>query len=232
MLFFDIDGTLFDHPAAEKAGALGFLDTRRTMFSMATQDFLELWSQLTEKYYQLYLQGSLSFREQRRERVRELYNLAGCKITADAAEQAFQDYLDHYRRAWTVYPDVIPCLSRLKHLGLGVITNGDHEQQTAKLKQIGIEQFFSVIITSGDTGYAKPDRRIFRAACAKANCEPAHCYYIGDLYEVDYLGSNAAGLNAIWLSRTGQPVPSGHSSVQQVTSLTELPELILKTPSA
>lgn len=225
MLFFDIDGTLFDHPSAEKAGALGFLDTRREIFSIPTPDFLGLWSDLMEKYYQLYLHGALTFSEQRRARVRELYNLAGYKITDQEADHAFQDYLEHYERAWTVYPDVVPCLTQLEHMGLGVITNGDYRQQTAKLKQVGIWQFFSLIVTSGEVGFAKPDRRIFLEACSRANREPAQCYYIGDLLETDYAGSTAAGLRGIWLNRNGRQL-SSETPIPTLKSLQLLPSLV------
>ncbi|MFD2506889.1 HAD family hydrolase [Halalkalibacter alkalisediminis] len=54
------------------------------------------------------------------------------------------EYLEAYENSWTVFADVVPCLQRLKALGveIGIISNGDYNQQVKKLKNLGIERFF------------------------------------------------------------------------------------------
>lgn len=225
MLFFDIDGTLFDHQSAEKAGALGFLEQRRRIINIPAERFLLLWSDLTEKYYQLYLEGKLSFGEQRRARIRELYSLLGLTVTNEEADRAFQDYLTNYKRAWVAYPDVIPCLTELRNIGLGIISNGNFQQQADKLQHVGIRHFFSVFVTSGDVGYSKPDKRIFFEACARANKEPSRCFYVGDLLDTDFVGSTSAGMRGIWLNRQGISLASS-ANIPVVKNLAGLKELL------
>ena len=225
MLFFDIDGTLFDHSSAEKAGALGFLGQRREIFNIPAENFLMLWSDLTNKYYQLYLEGKLSFVEQRRARIREVYSLVGRTVTNEEADWAFQDYMTLYKQAWSAYPDVIPCLMQLRNIGLGIISNGDFQQQTDKLQHLGIRHFFSVFVTSGDVGYSKPNKRIFIEACARANKEPDQCIYIGDLIDTDFVGSTSAGMRGIWLNRQGISLPAS-TNIPMVKSLARLKNLL------
>ncbi|KUO79015.1 MAG: hypothetical protein APF81_16620 [Desulfosporosinus sp. BRH_c37] len=227
MFFFDIDGTLFDHQSAEKAGALGFLEQRRRIINIPAERFLLLWSNLTEKYYQLYLEGNLSFGEQRRARIHELYSLVGRTVTNEEADRAFHDFLTYYKRAWVAYPDVIPCLKELqnKNIGLGIISNGDFKQQSDKLQHVGIRHFFSVFVTSGDVGYSKPDKRIFIEACARANKEPGQCFYVGDLLDTDFVGSTSAGMRGILLNRQGIFLPSS-TDIPVVNNLAELIELL------
>lgn len=207
MLFFDLDGTLFDHKSAEKAGALGFWEKHRDLFDLPAESFLQAWSDLTEKYYQLFLAGKISFREQRRSRMRELYSQVGLMITDQEADLAFETYLKNYQQAWTVFSDVVPCLTELQGIGLGVISNGDFQQQAEKLTRVGIMKFFSVLVTSSEVGFAKPDKRIFWEACWRAKQKPAACFYVGDLLNVDFMGSTAAGMKGILLNRSGEPIP-------------------------
>lgn len=227
MIFFDIDGTLFDHKAAERAGALSFWEKRRELFDHSGERFLVIWSDLTEKYYQLYLQGTLSFSEQRRARIHELYSIAGSKLSDQEADIAFQDYLENYKRAWTAFSDVVPCLTELRSLGLGVITNGDFKQQAEKLAQVGIRDFFSIVVTSSEVGFAKPDKRIFLEACRRAKREPAECFYVGDLLHADFIGSTSAGLTGIWLNRRGESVPV-QGKITVIENLLGLRQTLLK----
>ena len=229
MFFFDIDGTLFNYRSAEKAGALDFLGQHREIFNIPDERFLLLWSGLTEKYYQLYLDGKLSFREQRRARIHELYSLVGRTVTNAEADLAFQDYMTYYNRAWSAYPDVIPCLTELRNIGLGIISNGDFQQQAEKLQHVGIRNFFSVLVTSGDVGYSKPDKRIFIEACARVNKEPGQCFYVGDLIDTDFVGSTSAGMRGIWLNRQGISLPSS-ADIPMVKSLFGLKELLGEMP--
>ena len=225
MLFFDIDGTLLDHQTAEKAGVLGFLSQRGNFTTLPNDRFLQIWSSLTKKYYRLYLEGRFSFVEQRRARIREVYALTGHKITDEEADAAFQDYLTHYKQAWVLYPDVVSCLTELGKNDLGIISNGNSRQQEEKLQDTGIRDSFSVFVTSEDTGYAKPDKRIFLKACAQANKEPCECIYVGDSLHTDYVGSTSAGMIGIWLNRGGRSIaPGAHISV--IENLFRLPRLL------
>ena len=81
-----------------------------------------------------------------------------------------------------VYDDVISCLTTLKKQGhsLGIITNGDYDQQIEKLNYIGNRQYFDCVVTSSKAGIAKPNTEIFEAACRQAEVEITDCYYIGD----------------------------------------------------
>ena len=121
-------------------------------------------------------------------------------------------------------PDVIPCLKQIGSNKLGIITNGDHGHQSEKLDRIGILEYFSTIVTSGDVGQAKPNREIFIAACDKAGATPSDCIYIGDDIETDVLGSKSAGMKGIWLNRLDNPSPI----IDTITlrNLYEVPELV------
>lgn len=195
MIFFDLDGTLLDHDAAERQGALAFA----AAFGLDKSDFIERWRDVSDRHMDRFLAGEIDFAEQRRLRMREVF---GRELSNDEADEAFESYLDAYESGWRLYPDVLPCLERLEGTALGVITNGNRAQQVKKLEAASILSMFALVVTSEDAGTAKPDPEIFRFACNRAGVPPAASTYIGDRLDTDAHAAVRAGLRGIWLNRT------------------------------
>ncbi|WP_308222882.1 HAD family hydrolase (plasmid) [Metabacillus halosaccharovorans] len=224
MIFFDIDATLLDHDRAEKMGAIDFFKKSKNELEYSEIKFVELWNSLSGKYFEKFLAKELSFQDQRRMRIKDLF---GQHLTNEQADSKFNIYLGLYKSNWSVYEDVVPCLKQLKQDGfrLGIISNGDYGQQLEKLESLGIRNYFDSIITSSEIGVAKPNPTIFKDACVKANVSIQQSYYIGDRLETDAIGSNDAGMVGIWLNRktnTAHP----NTNVKIIHSLNELTALI------
>ena len=49
----------------------------------------------------------------------------------------------------------------------------------------------------------KPDPRIFRSAMNRLGVRPEQSLHIGDLYHIDVVGAQAAGMHAVLLDPTG-----------------------------
>ncbi|MFC0561167.1 HAD family hydrolase [Halalkalibacter alkalisediminis] len=222
MLFFDIDATLLDHEKAEEMGAIEFLKENNEELKLSASEFIKRWYELSDKYFEKFLSKELSFQEQRRMRIRELF---GSHLNNEQADNKFNDYLKFYKGNWTVFEDVIPCLEQLKKQGnrLGVISNGDYNQQIEKLEGINISKYFDCIITSSEIGVSKPNATIFLEACNQADVPIHESYYIGDRLETDAIGSKNAGMKGIWLNRKEK---TSHSDVIVIHSLSELGALI------
>ncbi len=213
MIFFDLDGTLLDHDAAERRGIQAFA----TVFGLEDPDFVARWRDASERHMDRFLAGEIDFAGQRRLRVQKLL---GRRLSDTEAAEIFHVYLDAYERAWQLYPDVLPCLQRLEGTRLGVITNGQREQQLKKLEATAILSRFALVVTSEDAGAAKPDPETFGAACDRAGVPPAACTYIGDRLETDARAAARAGLRGIWLDRTASgPDAAG---IDVIGSLSEL----------
>nr|XP_033324048.1 N-acylneuraminate-9-phosphatase-like [Megalopta genalis] len=88
---------------------------------------------------------------------------------------------------------------RIKYL-LGLITNGPSNAQWEKIHKLSLEQYFHVILVSGDLPYEKPERPIFTKACRFLNVKPEKCIMVGDKLETDILGGIKAGFGStIWI---------------------------------
>jgi putative hydrolase of the HAD superfamily len=92
-------------------------------------------------------------------------------------------------------------LTRLKAAGLllGVVSNSEGRVEQA-LEAAGLRDYFDVVVDSGVLGIEKPDPRIFQAALQALGVAPEEALYVGDLYEVDVVGAQAAGIEAVLVS--------------------------------
>jgi putative hydrolase of the HAD superfamily len=91
---------------------------------------------------------------------------------------------------------------RDRGLTLGVISNADGRIATI-LRQCGIEQFFRVVIDSHRVGVEKPDPRIFQLALTQAQARPEQAIFVGDIYSIDVLGAERAGIRPLLLDILG-----------------------------
>jgi putative hydrolase of the HAD superfamily len=116
-------------------------------------------------------------------------------------EKRFAIYLQHYEKNWTLFDDVLSCLNVLSNQQLGIISNGNLEQQTKKLCQTGILGRFNIIVISEEVGVSKPKPEIFLTACLRAGVKADQCHYVGDSLQNDALAAEAIGMKGIWLNR-------------------------------
>jgi len=219
-IFFDIDATLVDHDKAAEMAASNFLQHFAHLLPYSQARFLKLWQEVSDRHNDLYFRGQVSLIEQRRNRMRELFAHAESVLSGEEADTRFQVYLEHYESNWKLFDDVLPGLDSLSHIPLGLISNGDLEQQVRKLKQTNLDGRFSTIVVSSEIGVSKPRPEIFLEACRRAGVSPSACAYVGDRFDVDVLASRAVGMKGVWLNRKELPLPN--LAVPVISTLSEL----------
>lgn len=119
---------------------------------------------------------------------------------ADAAFEVFFEARQQVR----FYPEVPEALARLAaRYPLWSLSNGN-----ADLQRVGIAHHFQGALNAAGLGAAKPERRVFEAACRHIGLPPEQVLHIGDDLAMDALGARAAGLAAVWLRRDAGPAPA------------------------
>ena len=220
---FDLDGTIFDHRGAVDAALAEWVPQ---LGRVASKDLTQAWLAIEEQHIPIWLAGQIAFVEQRRRRLRDFLPLIGYPVGDDAALDAvFAGYLASYQAAWTSFLDVHPTLARFAHHGLriAILTNGQREQQAAKLRAIGLAGLVGAMLTAEDLGHAKPHPDTYLAACQLVNASPDRVMHVGDAYDLDVLAARAAGLRAVHLDRNDQ---GPHCEPKRITTLEALmPEL-------
>jgi FMN hydrolase / 5-amino-6-(5-phospho-D-ribitylamino)uracil phosphatase len=122
---------------------------------------------------------------------------------SELVDEAFAIF-DEQRNMVELFPDVVPGLQRLaKDFRLLALTNGN-----ASLETIGIRHLFADVIAAADVGAAKPDARIFAAACDLTGLRADQILHVGDHPELDVDGARAAGMRTAWVNRIGAEWPA------------------------
>jgi putative hydrolase of the HAD superfamily len=139
----------------------------------------------------------------------------------------FTNYFDalfaYFARAeaWRLYSETVEVLTVLKARGLhlGVISNFD-SRLFDLLTGLGIADFFDPVVISTQVGAAKPAAAIFLQALAHHELRPEEALHIGDSYNADVVGAQAAGLKPVLIDRRGTSEnPHGYLRVGSLAEL-------------
>jgi HAD superfamily hydrolase (TIGR01549 family) len=125
------------------------------------------------------------------------------------------------------YPDVLPCLERVRQRGLktGIVSNIWSEARLrSELEGLELLEYFPVLVASGSVGFTKPSREIFDIALKRILLDPGEIVFVGDDLEADYRGASNAGLNPVLIDRAGKYREL--SDINRLSSLEELPRLL------
>jgi HAD superfamily hydrolase (TIGR01509 family) len=102
-----------------------------------------------------------------------------------------------------ILPGTRDALERIREdYETAVISNSDGKID-AVLRRCGIADVFASITDSGIVGVEKPHPAIFEAALLAMKAEPAESLYVGDVYSVDYVGAQKAGMQAVLFDVAG-----------------------------
>ena len=148
---------------------------------------------------------------------------AGHEVDLAAAGQVWAEVRkQEYQIA--LFPDVIDGLDRLRETGLIVSLISNMNISGDRLcEDMGLVGHVDFAITSGETGFVKPDKRIFGAALSRAGVTAGRAAHVGDQLESDIQGAEASGIQPILMDRyNGHPGFNKHPRVIDMDSATTL----------
>ena len=129
--------------------------------------------------------------------------LVDFKITDETlAKQMSERYLDILPTKTNLFPHCIELLEYLtaKKYPMHLITNGFEKTQYQKIKNSGIDRFFTHMVTSEQAGIMKPLAAIFEYALNLTKSTAEKCIMIGDTLEVDILGAKNMGMDTVYFN--------------------------------
>ena len=124
------------------------------------------------------------------------------------------------------YPDACDTLTDLKARGyrLGIIANQNPGLEK-RLEDWGLQQYFDVIVSSAEIGYAKPEREIFEKAFEMAGCMAEESVMVGDRLDNDMLPAKDIGMKTVWMKSGLAKYQTSEIADFQIQSLGELKEI-------
>lgn len=224
-VFFDLDYTLQDLDTPFHAAVRGAFGAACREAGVRPSELETCLNRVWPGLWARFLVGGLGGEGLYLEWFARALPTVGIHLHGDQLRRLVDRYEACFEGNLCVYPDVLPALRALRlarpELRLGLVTNGPSGRQRKRAAALGIDGWFDVWVISEEVGSAKPDRRVFEMALARAGAQPADAVMVGDDPWTDVLGAKGAGIRALWVNRDKLPWP-GDVGVQPDGVATDL----------
>ena len=197
-VIFDLDGTLFDFHANDIIAMKKLCEYANEKFGVDEKEFVKIFNDakvLVKK--RLADGGSRHSRTLHCQIALEMINQSPFKYAMEMNDIYWNEFLDNMKP----YDGVVKFLHSLKsnNIKTAICTDMTAYVQFGKLKQLGIDDFIDVMVTSQETGIEKPSPVMFKLALEKLQIEASEAAYFGDSLERDVEGAASCGLKAFWV---------------------------------
>ena len=217
-IFFDLDHTLWDF---DKNSMLAFKRVFKKFKIIIEFDaFLKIYEPINIEYWKKYREDKVSKENLRRGRLIDSFNFFDLIYTTEKIDEIADAYIQELPFDNHLFEGAVEILDYLiLKYKLHIITNGFEEVQHKKLKNSGIDHYFSTVTTSEEVGLKKPNPKVFLTALNKANSLPTQSVMIGDSLEADILGANNIGMQTIFYNYRNENISK---KIKSIDSLLEI----------
>lgn len=223
-IYFDLDNTLWDFKANSE-------ETLKELFTSYFPDkenefknFLSVYYPINDKLWVLYRKGLVSKDVLREKRFAESFKQL--KINHLKAYDFANDYLTTCPYKTKLFPHSLEILDYLKQKDyrLFLLTNGFKEIQQIKVAQSGLQKYFQKLITSEDSGYKKPHKKMFQYALKSCHSKKNQSLMIGDDLDADIIASINFGMDCVFFNSQKQIHTA--QTTYEINSLDELEKIL------
>lgn len=207
-VLWDVDGTLLDFNAAERAAI-------RTLFAEfklgeCTDEMLARYSAINISFWERLERNEITKPEVLRGRFEQFFGEYG--IDTGLAAPFNERYQVTLGDTIVYLDDSIDIIKSLRgKVKQYVVSNGTVAAQTKKLDRSKLGELMDGIFLSEKLGVEKPNREFFDNAFAVIGpADPSEMIIIGDSLTSDIRGGMNAGIKTCWYNPQKKPVPEGY----------------------
>ncbi|MBR4442670.1 MAG: YjjG family noncanonical pyrimidine nucleotidase [Clostridia bacterium] len=201
-ILWDVDGTLLNFAAAEKAAIRACF--RRFGLGECTDAMLSRYSLINKGYWERIERGEIDKGRALVARFEDFF--AGEGLVTDCAPAFNSDYQislgDTVVFERGAREAVVSLRGRVKQYA---VSNGTRTAQRRKLKNSGLDALLDGVFISEDVGVEKPDPAFFDYVFEHIAESRDETVIIGDSLTSDMLGGNNAGIRCWWYNPLGKP---------------------------
>ena len=203
ILLWDVDGTLLDFIAAEKAAVQTLF--REFGLGECTDEMVERYSRINKEYWERLERGELSKPEILVRRFADFFASEG--LDASKAPEFNEQYQVRLGDTVVFCDDSYELLSSLRgRVKQYAVSNGTVVAQTCKLRRSGFDRLLDGVFLSEELGYEKPATEFFdRVFAAIGEPDRERVLIVGDSLTSDITGGNRAGIRTCWYNPKGEP---------------------------
>ena len=221
-LFFDLDNTLWDFKANSYRAMEITLDQKEILPRLSSFDsYFEFYEKINKSLWSDYHTRKIN----KQTLIVERFSQSLTTFHVHDLDWADLNklYLENMAKQTELFPGTIETLTTLRDRGyqMHIITNGFSEVQRDKLRNCGLEEFFSKIFISEEIHTTKPHKKIFEHALKTTNARKKKSIMIGDSWETDIEGALNFGIDQIMFSNHGLfETPEVINSIQIASNCT------------
>ena len=222
-ILWDVDGTLLDFDAAEKAAI-------RKLFSEfdlgeCTYEMLERYSRINVSFWQRLERNELTRSQVLTGRFEQFFTEYG--IDPGIAEEFNSRYQLSLGDTIVFHDDSPKIVKALKgKVKQYVVSNGTVIAQTRKLEKSGFKYLMDGIFLSEQLGVEKPDPAFFEKVFTEIHAEDlSKIMIIGDSLTSDIQGGINAGIITCWYNPKKDPLPEGYKIDYIISDLHQVLDL-------
>ena len=226
VILWDIDGTVLDFKAAEKAAIKGLFE--EFSIGTCTDEMIERYSLINDKYWKKLERGELTKPEVLTLRFVEFFEKEG--IAFDKVDEFNSTYQLRLGDTICFNDNAYELIETLKGKVLQyAVTNGTQRAQKRKLERSNLNKLFDGIFISDEIGVEKPNKEFFDIVFSKIpNAGRDEVIIVGDSLTSDIKGANNAGIKSVWYNPKGKENNIGVNIDYTIKNLGEIKDIIYK----
>ena len=223
-ILWDVDGTLLDFIAAEKAAI-------KTLFGefnlgQCSDEMIKRYSEINKTYWQRLERGEITKQEVLVGRFKEFFKSEGIDISV--VEEFNSLYQLRLGDTIVYHDDSLEIIESLQgRVRQYVVSNGTVEAQSKKLRLSGLGELVDGIFLSEHIGVEKPNIEFFDKVLEEIKpADRSSILIVGDSLTSDIQGGNNAGIVTCWYNPLGDKAPDKYRIDYEISDLHQIYEII------
>lgn len=223
-ILWDVDGTLLDFIAAEKAAI-------KTLFGefnlgQCSDEMIKRYSEINKTYWQRLERGEITKQEVLVGRFKEFFKSEGIDISV--VEEFNSLYQLRLGDTIVYHDDSLEIIKSLQgRVRQYVVSNGTVEAQSKKLRLSGLGELVDGIFLSEHIGVEKPNIEFFDKVLEEIKpADRSSILIVGDSLTSDIQGGNNAGIVTCWYNPLGDKALDKYRIDYEISDLHQIYEII------
>ena len=223
-ILWDVDGTLLDFIAAEKAAI-------KTLFKefnlgQCSDEMIKRYSEINKGYWQRLERGEITKQEVLLGRFKEFFESEG--LDSSVAEEFNSLYQLRLGDTIVYHDNSLEIIRSLKgRVRQYVVSNGTVEAQSKKLRLSGLGELMDGIFLSEHIGVEKPNIEFFNKVFEEIGpADRSSIMIAGDSLTSDIQGGNNAGIVTCWYNPQGDKAEDKYAIDYEISDLHQIYEIL------
>lgn len=223
-ILWDVDGTLLDFIAAEKAA----IKTLFKEFNLGecSDEMIRRYSEINKSYWQRLERGEITKPEVLVGRFKEFFKSED--IDTSVAEEFNARYQLRLGDTIVYHDDSLEIIKSLRgRIRQYVVSNGTVEAQSKKLRLSGLGELMDGIFLSEHIGVEKPNVKFFNKVFEEIEpADKSSIMIVGDSLTSDIRGGNNAGIVTCWYNPQGDKAADKYRIDYEISDLHQIYEFL------